>query len=282
MKRTFFAFLGILVFNALVALSVYFGFFSFFSGDMSVTIICLILPLIGIVLQPWMLIFILVCIYRINTNGSQSSNFEWLSYFWMSPILVTSITTWLYLLWEKKGKMPGWLLRFWTMPWPRKLKLCTISLFLIVGIGYGRWVDYPALYMKPPPILETSTALSGIKHNRSYCVNSFLTKEWVWEARATPQQIDDLCKQYNLKPISPDDLPNEIVNFWKTPPSDHLPYWWRPVMTPTTKLYAGDSTSKVRIVVLWDSKNQVMFSSVVFIGGLYFGMPTTQQLKERT
>ncbi|MEI7832682.1 MAG: hypothetical protein WCJ56_05750, partial [bacterium] len=263
----------------LVALSVYFGFFSFFSGDMSVTIICLILPLIGIVLQPWMLIIILVCIYRINTNGSQSSNFEWLSYFWMSPIIVTSITTWLYLLWEKKGKMPGWLLRFWVMPWPRKMKICAIIFVLIAGIGYCRWVDFPALYKKPPPLLEKSMALSEIKDNRSYCVNNFMGQDWVWQARATPQQIEGLCKQYNLTL----DNRQYVTVFWQIESGNHLPYWWHPATTSTTKLYAGGPNDKIGIVVLWDSQSQVMFSSVKTISSwMIFSMPTTYHLKEAT
>ena len=255
MKRTLLTGLGILIFNILLFCCAWFALYILFvRGDVAIGIFFALIVIAGLILQPWSL-FLLLLIFPAKLFPSQLVG---MTILFSTPLILTMLSTWLYLVIEKNGIMYIPLLRFWTMPLGKKLKICAIIVALLAGIAYSRQIDFPALNRQPPPNLLQSEVLSSIKDNRTYCVEKFMESEWLWRARATPQQIDAFCAQYSLQPRTADESRTEFISYQLTDLAK--PYWWQPVVTSQTKQYGGDLEEGNSIVISWDPQSQVMYA----------------------
>jgi hypothetical protein len=201
--------------------------------------------LIGILLQPWSLLFLLLPGFLLS----------------LSPFLTTAVTFYVYSWLDRQGrlnKVKRVLSRakVWQIVWGIALAIATGS-----GIMYARYRDFPALNRQPPSIIREAIAQANIpvRDSYTYTISSFIDSEYIWQARLTPQDFGRLRKSLGVGEIK---LPNN-----KLPPefSKRSPYWWHPRLSSVNQVYATSQfpfrdrgQDGVHIFMVWNPEDKIV------------------------
>jgi len=274
MKRTLLAGLGILILNIAILCSAGFAFYSFFiRHDYIIGVLFALLAMGGIIIQPWILILVLLNYGMLMLLPSSLYDYGFLISIVCYPFIGAITSTWIYSYLEKQGRIPAPILRFWSMPLGKKLKIVAMCMVLLLGIAYSRLIDFPAFNRQPPPNLLQNEALNSIKDNRTYCLRVSVSpewewresdtqqnSEWLWRAGATQQQMDALCEQYNLQPGTTGEFASVFSSFQLTDLAK--PYWWQPREASQAKIYIGGLGNYGTTYILWYPQSQVMYAYI--------------------
>ncbi|MBS0209998.1 MAG: hypothetical protein JSS27_13700 [Planctomycetes bacterium] len=212
MSKAILAVLGINVVVTLLAVSALFSFV--FLDDPILSAVPVVWASIGILLQPWFILF-----------------FLWLGAF-LAPFATTAVTVLVYGSLYRTGKL-GWIQRrLKSIGWRRVGVFASVLGVLSVAVVYARYIDFPSLRAGVPSSIEYR--LTGAKltldESRYYCLGRFIDSEWLWQARLPAAEFNQLVETLQLKPIEGDLA---APTFRQMPP-----YWWKPRITPETKVLA--------------------------------------------
>jgi hypothetical protein len=203
------------------------SFLSFiFRGDIILTVIIGLPAIIGILLQPWFLVFLLFI----------PGGFGYL----LSPLITTFITVLVYgyiipKSWLERGKR--------VLLWFKSIKgIAVIFTCLCIGIiiCYARYIDFPSLNSSVPGIIKHRLEKYKIKleESRLYIIVQFIDQECLWRARLSPEEVELIKKEFSLVEI---DLTKELSSHF----FDRPPYWWNPAKGTNIRAYTtGDFPAK--------------------------------------
>jgi hypothetical protein len=217
-----------------------------FSGDLLTAAVPGVVAAIGVLLQPWFLLFIYL------PYGLQ----------WFAPVLTTAITIPIYGLLDRRGTFdhikPG-LKRWkpWRIAWTLAIALCTG-----VGIVYARYRDFPAItHGLPRPIAaELKSLRLPLQNSNLYNVSDFFDSEYLWKSRLTPPEFEKfkaaLGKETKVEPLSRDFVTRSFL--------EHSPYWWTPELTAKAEVYGNLNFSSpghggLFVLLLWIPDRQTAY-----------------------
>jgi hypothetical protein len=234
----------LLVNASLMGLAYFATFIGFLQHDYILTIIFGSLAFIGIVLQPWSLLFTLAPGYFILPIG----------------------TTVISLIFYSKPSRRQFLIDFlhrWDLENLRKVIIVIlVSLIFLGGVYYFRFIDFPVLRQQVPPPLAWKSSIKGVQQNKSYCYDAFIDSGWLWQAKVGEEQMALIISDLGMLPLPVDKLPEEFFAM--------SPYWWRPIKTPSSTAYATngvvnknlDASRGLYAVVLYDPQTEILYGVI--------------------
>lgn len=200
-----------------------------------------IVALLGVVLQPWFLLFL-----RLPVIG---------------PPVAAAISIMVYDWLDKRGVFSR------VKPLLKGFKGQRMKVFLIILVGLGallfylRMIDFPSLHHGIPDSVQWHLAQHHITpdENRLYTLGSFVDREWLWFARMTPEDVAMFIKAFQLAEVNASGgVPAQFF--------DMPPYWWRPqIDSPVTAYSTSDFPTGQRgpdglhLFMLYDEESEELY-----------------------
>ncbi len=247
MKKLLLFTLGVLVCNAVIgALAMAAMLITFGNGDPVLTAVPVALAAPGLLLQPWY-------IWILLRAGNPM----------MAPVYSTIITVPVYALLNRYGALDGAKRKLARLNHHKALLIASVSTAILLGVGYCRLIDFPAVNQGIPTAVQLSGFPIPVSDSRYYCLGRFIDTEWLWQARMSRADVDRLAKMEGLQPLRQDKIGRA---FFHMPP-----YWWRPVITEQTRVLstpgfpmAGRGNDGDHWLAAWNPDDQVIHIWVKF------------------
>jgi hypothetical protein len=220
-----------------------------FRGDLLMAAVPGVVAAIGILLQPWFLLF-----------------FSLPGLSWFSPVFTTAITIPIYRSLDRLGtfdRLKPWLNRW--KPW-QIVRTVAIALLAGAGLVYARYRDFPAIsHGLPEPIAaELKSSQIRLQNSNLYTVADFFDSEYLWQARLTPQEFEKfqaaLGKEMKVESLARDRITPAFLQ--------HPPYWWNPELTAKAEVYgspnfpiegSGHDSAGLSALLLWIPERQAVY-----------------------
>ena len=145
-----------------------------------------------------------------------------------APVYATLITVPVYALLNRYGVLNGAKRKLARLNRRKALLIASVFTAILFGVGYCRWIDFPASNHGIPSAVQLSRFPIPVSDSRYYCLGRFIDTEWLWQARMSGADVDRLAKMEGLKPLRREKIGRA---FYHMPP-----YWWRPVVSEKTRV----------------------------------------------
>lgn len=248
MKKRISVALGILVFNGFVWGFFYFGVLNLFRGERLIALGFLGPSLLGLLLQPWSLIFFVLL------KGHD-----------LVIVLTTAVTIVLYLVLEESNLVKFLARRLSRLKKPGCAAIIgfPIVLFMVLGvIRHYDWVGGDRTVPVPLKMMTDSGALN-FGDPRAYCIHSFIDSEYLFRANLTEKDLTKLASQLEMVPMPARDLD---ATFKKMPP-----FWWDPVPNDRVRAFTtkdfpvtGKGGEGFHVLATWDPENEMLHMWMIF------------------
>jgi hypothetical protein len=245
------AMLLVLIANGIVALCAGVSLvIAIFKGDLLMAAVPGVVAAIGVLLQPWFLLFFYLP-YGLS---------------WFSPVFATAITIPIYRSLDRLGtfdRLKPWLNRW--QPW-QIVRMVAITLLAGAGLIYARYRDFPAInHGLPEPVAaELKSSQIPLQNSNLYTVSDFFDSEYLWQARLTPQEFEKfkaaLSKETKVESLARDRITPAFLQ--------HPPYWWNPELTAKGEVYGspgfpikgyGHDSAGLSALLLWIPERQTVY-----------------------
>ncbi|PSB03563.1 hypothetical protein [Merismopedia glauca] len=246
LRQRLFSIVIVLALNILVSVCGAIAFTIYiFRDDPIMAAVPALIAAMGIIFQPWSLLFLLL------------PPVTWA----LSPFLTTAITIFVYNWLDRQGKLNRVKRVLRQLKIPQILWAGGIAIATGISIMYARSRDFPAFNHKPPSIVqETLTqAQIPVRDSYSYTISHFLDSEYIWQASLTPQDFLRLKANLGVQPIKlpQNQLPQDFI--------EQSPYWWHPVLSPKTQVYATSEfpfadrgQDGVHVFLIWNPDRKIV------------------------
>jgi len=179
--------------------------------------------------------------------------------FLLAPVYTTAVSAVVYGSLERAGKLDGVVQRIARVDRRRTTRVCLLLLSLGALLALARYLDFPALRHGMPS--ELHHAFEDLdwspRNGRYYTLRSFLDRESLWRATLSDTEVEGLAATAEMRATSPLQL---VAGFRHQPP-----YWWRPRITDTTRVYATPGFPADRgpdgwhAAAIWNPEDEVLY-----------------------
>ena len=204
-----------------------------------------IVALPAILLQPWMVLFLLFPIPGM----------------WMfTPVWTTAVTIPVYAWLDRAGRFERAKRVLFHLPGRKLARLGVAALLCGSALGYFRYIDFPALRHGVPRTLQY--AVKGLDvvfgNPQHYRLGAFIDAEWLVRARLAGPDLDRLAGKLGLRPMDGKQIDPAFFNM--------PPYWWHPVVSGPTRVLAtagfpktGRGADGWHALAVWNPDDQLLY-----------------------
>ncbi len=216
MKKLILQSLTIAAFNVVVGGLVTGAFFLLIMWNKpAIAVVCAVLALPGILLQPWFVIFIFMRCDLI-----------------IAPVLTTVVSIPVYAVLDQMGKLDRAKHFLSRLNKRKAVAVITGIVLCLLVFAYTRYIDLPALSRGVPRTLELALKDTDLEPGRGryYCLPGFIDSHYLWQVKVSQHDLNLLSDKLQMHAISK----NQVGEAFRDMP----PYWWRPDISPQIRVMA--------------------------------------------
>lgn len=219
-----------------------------FKGDIILSITIGLPVAVGILLQPWFIVF------------------------WMLPrsisiVITPAIVTYLtFQIYDKVvsetwfNRIENFLLLFKSV---KGAIIIVAGLFAATVVCYMRYIDFPSLNKDIPRVINSVAEKHKLKFEQKYfyVISEFIDSECLWCAKVSGEQLDIIVRELKLSGVeSSQGVPAAFY--------DMQPYWWKPsrgffsVLAYTTDYFPLKTRGQdgLHVMITYDTKSGLLYA----------------------